>query len=315
MGRGKIEIRRIENSTNRQVTFSKRRGGLLKKAHELAVLCDAQLGLIIFSSSGKMFEYSSPPSNMRQIIERYQKTSGVRIQEYDNQQIFTEMTRMKRETDKLQANMRRHTGEDLNDLRYDDLEQLELQLENSVNKVRARKAIHYTLISQLTASKLWHLDMLAYDWIDHLLQNQLLQQQLDNLRRKEQILEQQHNYLCRYLEQQASMEEHHRPQSLLLEPKLSLSGEEQSAVATATGGATTFDHVAMQPYYPAYQVDQGCSSSSRHNSRSSLEFSSLLHHQLHPYRLQPTQPNLQEVVTADQLQHHGLQLCWLARSN
>ncbi|XP_026419010.1 MADS-box protein GGM13-like [Papaver somniferum] len=277
MGRGKIEIRRIENSTNRQVTFSKRRGGLLKKAHELAVLCDAQLGLIIFSSSGKMFEYSSPPSNMRQIIERYQKTSGVRIQEYDNQQIFTEMTRMKRETDKLQANMRRHTGEDLNDLRYDDLEQLELQLENSVNKVRARK-------------------------------NQLLQQQLDNLRRKEQILEQQHNYLCRYLEQQASMEEHHRPQSLLLEPKLSLSGEEQSAVATATGGATTFDHVAMQPYYPAYQVDQGCSSSSRHNSRSSLEFSSLLHHQLHPYRLQPTQPNLQEVVTADQLQHHGLQL-------
>lgn len=278
MGRGKIEIRRIENSTNRQVTFSKRRGGLLKKAHELAVLCDAQLGLIIFSSSGKMFEYSSPPSNMRQIIERYQKTSGVRIQEYDNQQIFTEITRMKHETDKLQAKMRRHTGEDLNDLRYDDLEQLELQLENSVNKVRARK-------------------------------NQLLQQQLDNLRRKEQILEQQHNYLCRYLEQQASMEEHHRPQSLLLEPKLSLSGEEQSAVATATGGATTFDiHFAMQPYHPAYQVDQGCSSSSRHNSRSSLEFSSLLHHQLHPYRLQPTQPNLQEVVTADQLQHHGLQL-------
>lgn len=62
MGRGKIEIKRIENATNRQVTFSKRRGGLLKKAHELAVLCDAQLGVIIFSSSGKMFEYSSPQS-------------------------------------------------------------------------------------------------------------------------------------------------------------------------------------------------------------------------------------------------------------
>ncbi|MCL7050336.1 hypothetical protein MKW94_000669 [Papaver nudicaule] len=83
MGRGKIEIKRIENSTNRQVTFSKRRGGLLKKAHELAVLCDAQLGLIIFSSSGKMFEYcsSDPPSNMRQLIDRYHKASGVRIQD------------------------------------------------------------------------------------------------------------------------------------------------------------------------------------------------------------------------------------------
>ncbi|KAM0950808.1 putative transcription factor MADS-type1 family [Dioscorea sansibarensis] len=62
MGRGKIEIKRIENTTNRQVTFSKRRQGLLKKAHELAVLCDAQLGLVIFSHSGKLFEYCSPSS-------------------------------------------------------------------------------------------------------------------------------------------------------------------------------------------------------------------------------------------------------------
>jgi hypothetical protein len=60
MGRGKIEIKRIENSTNRQVTFSKRRGGLLKKANELAVLCDARVGVVIFSSTGKMFEYCSP---------------------------------------------------------------------------------------------------------------------------------------------------------------------------------------------------------------------------------------------------------------
>ncbi|ERN01390.1 hypothetical protein AMTR_s00002p00262770 [Amborella trichopoda] len=62
MGRGKIEIKRIEDRTNRQVTFSKRRTGLLKKAHELSILCDAQLGLIVFSSSGKMYEYSNPPS-------------------------------------------------------------------------------------------------------------------------------------------------------------------------------------------------------------------------------------------------------------
>uniref|UniRef100_A0A0D3GJP8 MADS-box domain-containing protein n=1 Tax=Oryza barthii TaxID=65489 RepID=A0A0D3GJP8_9ORYZ len=42
MGRGKIEMKRIEDATRRQVTFSKRRAGFLKKAHELAVLCDAQ---------------------------------------------------------------------------------------------------------------------------------------------------------------------------------------------------------------------------------------------------------------------------------
>ena len=51
MGRGKTVIRRIDNSTSRQVTFCKRRNGLLKKAKELSILCDAEVGLIIFSST------------------------------------------------------------------------------------------------------------------------------------------------------------------------------------------------------------------------------------------------------------------------
>ncbi|MCO5593933.1 hypothetical protein L7F22_047952 [Adiantum nelumboides] len=58
--RGKIQIRRIESITSRQVTFSKRRNGLLKKAYELSVLCDTQLALIIFSATGKLFEFASP---------------------------------------------------------------------------------------------------------------------------------------------------------------------------------------------------------------------------------------------------------------
>lgn len=61
MGRGKIAIKRIENPTTRQVTFSKRRAGLLKKTHELSVLCDAQIGLIIFSSTGKLCQYCTEP--------------------------------------------------------------------------------------------------------------------------------------------------------------------------------------------------------------------------------------------------------------
>ncbi|CAA6673914.1 unnamed protein product [Spirodela intermedia] len=42
-----------------QVTFSKRRRGLFKKAKELAILCDAEVGVILLSSNGKLFEYSS----------------------------------------------------------------------------------------------------------------------------------------------------------------------------------------------------------------------------------------------------------------
>lgn len=59
MARGRVEVKRIENKVNRQVTFSKRKGGLLKKAYELSVLCDVEVALIIFSSSSKLYEFSS----------------------------------------------------------------------------------------------------------------------------------------------------------------------------------------------------------------------------------------------------------------
>jgi SRF-type transcription factor (DNA-binding and dimerisation domain) len=59
MVRGKREMRRIEDTASRQVTFTKRRGGLLKKAFELSVLCDAEVALVIFSTRGKLFEFSS----------------------------------------------------------------------------------------------------------------------------------------------------------------------------------------------------------------------------------------------------------------
>ncbi|KAF8030594.1 hypothetical protein BT93_E2891 [Corymbia citriodora subsp. variegata] len=59
MVRGKTLMRRIENATSRQVTFSKRRNGLLKKAFELSVLCDAEVALIIFSPRGKLYEFAS----------------------------------------------------------------------------------------------------------------------------------------------------------------------------------------------------------------------------------------------------------------
>jgi hypothetical protein len=59
MAREKIKIKKIDNVTARQVTFSKRRRGLFKKAEELSVLCDAEVAVIIFSATGKLFEYSS----------------------------------------------------------------------------------------------------------------------------------------------------------------------------------------------------------------------------------------------------------------
>lgn len=73
MGRRKIEIRPIEDDRNRTVTFLKRKAGLFKKAHELSVLCQVDLAVIIFGQNKKLYQFSSIDSD--DIIERYQHTS------------------------------------------------------------------------------------------------------------------------------------------------------------------------------------------------------------------------------------------------
>ncbi|KAL5062103.1 hypothetical protein RYX36_023840 [Vicia faba] len=75
MVRGKTQMKRIENATSRQVTFSKRRNGLMKKAFELSVLCDAQVALIVFSPSGRLYEFAS--SSILETIDRYRSHSQV----------------------------------------------------------------------------------------------------------------------------------------------------------------------------------------------------------------------------------------------
>ena len=53
MGRMKLGIKRLEHNNNKQITFSKRRNGIIKKAKELAILCDIDILLMMFSPSGK----------------------------------------------------------------------------------------------------------------------------------------------------------------------------------------------------------------------------------------------------------------------
>ncbi|KAF3592465.1 hypothetical protein DY000_02026238 [Brassica cretica] len=190
MGRGKIEIKRIENRTSRQVTFSKRRSGLIKKTHELSVLCDAHIGLIVFSATGKLTEYCSDPSKfapsllfslklgMPQLIERYLQTNGLRLPDPNDgqEELYQEIEVLRRETCKLELRLRPYHGHDLASIRPHELDALEQQLEHSVLKVRERK-------------------------------NELLQQQLENLSRKRRMLEDDNKNMYRWLhEHRTAME-------------------------------------------------------------------------------------------------------------
>ncbi|KAB2045156.1 hypothetical protein ES319_D01G140900v1 [Gossypium barbadense] len=123
MAREKIKIKKIDNLTARQVTFSKRRRGLFKKAEELSVLCDAEVALIIFSATGKLFEFAS--SSMKDKLGRYNLHSN-------------KLDQPSLELQSLIYN-RQMRGEDLQGLNIDELQQLEKLLELGLTRVLETK--------------------------------------------------------------------------------------------------------------------------------------------------------------------------------
>ncbi|XP_030535291.1 MADS-box protein SOC1 [Rhodamnia argentea] len=142
MVRGKTLMRRIENATSRQVTFSKRRNGLLKKAFELSVLCDAEVALIIFSPRGKLYEFAS--SSMNETIERYHRhtkdtRTGSKSVEENMQHLKDEAANMMKKIELLEDSRRKLLGEGLGSCSIEELQQLEQQLERTVISIRARK--------------------------------------------------------------------------------------------------------------------------------------------------------------------------------
>ncbi|GAB4829022.1 Agamous-like MADS-box protein ap1 [Ancistrocladus abbreviatus] len=143
MGRGRVQLKRIENKINRQVTFSKRRAGLVKKAHEISVLCEAEVALIVFSNRGKLFEYSTD-SCMEKILERYERYSYAERQHGSNdtesQGNWTfDYAKLKAKIELLQRNHRHYLGQDLDSLNLKELQSLEQQLDIALKHVRSRK--------------------------------------------------------------------------------------------------------------------------------------------------------------------------------
>ncbi|XP_062156681.1 MADS-box protein FLOWERING LOCUS C-like [Alnus glutinosa] len=142
MGRKKVVLKRIEDKSSRQVTFSKRRNGLMKKARELSILCDVQVGLIVFSSRGKLYEFCSGNS-LAKILERHwsrfkeetKASSGLsEIEsyqpEYASQQSQVELLKL------VQQELK---GPNMEQLSVTDLAQLEKKLNAALMYTRTRK--------------------------------------------------------------------------------------------------------------------------------------------------------------------------------
>ncbi|KAI3726584.1 hypothetical protein L1987_66382 [Smallanthus sonchifolius] len=142
MARGKVQMRRIENPVHRQVTFCKRRSGLLKKAKELSVLCDAEIGLVIFSGHGKLYELATNGS-MQGLIERYMKSSRCYVEEQaDEKQVLEskmEVNMLRNEIDVLHKGLGYMFHGGAGKMSLEELRILENNLEVWMYHVRSAK--------------------------------------------------------------------------------------------------------------------------------------------------------------------------------
>ncbi|CAI0556621.1 unnamed protein product [Linum tenue] len=144
MARGKVQMKRIENPVHRQVTFCKRRAGLLKKAKELSVLCDAEIGVLIFSAHGKHYELATK-GTMQGLIDKYMKSSpaaaagsATNICEH-KQDAKEEITMLKQEIETLQKGLRYIFGGGASEMNLEELLVLEKHLEIWICQIRSTK--------------------------------------------------------------------------------------------------------------------------------------------------------------------------------
>ena len=84
LGRQKIPMVRIKKETHRQVTFSKRRAGLFKKASELCTLCGAEVGIIVYSPAKKPFSFGHP--SVESVLDRYLSRNNLSITQTEKPQ-------------------------------------------------------------------------------------------------------------------------------------------------------------------------------------------------------------------------------------
>ncbi|KAK4252757.1 hypothetical protein QN277_014306 [Acacia crassicarpa] len=139
MTRRRIQIKKIDSITARQVTFSKRRKGLFKKAQELSTLCDAEIALLVFSSTGKLFDYAS--SRMQQVIERYdQQSASQRLgQSSVDLQLEGDENKLSKVVAKRTREFRRLNGEELEECTLEELQELEERLQRGLSRVSKTK--------------------------------------------------------------------------------------------------------------------------------------------------------------------------------
>lgn len=147
----RLEIKKIEDLSSRQVTFSKRRKGLFHKAKKWSSLYDAEVAVIVFSNTGKLYEFSS--TRMDHIFSRYNNEgAGFPIESPEKHQhepaakhepsscgTLSAIVLLQEQIASLNSDCLRMMGKELDGLSLKELDELEKQLNQGILSVTKRK--------------------------------------------------------------------------------------------------------------------------------------------------------------------------------
>ncbi|XP_044966313.1 truncated transcription factor CAULIFLOWER D-like isoform X1 [Hordeum vulgare subsp. vulgare] len=148
--RGRVVLRRIEDRRRRGICFRKRRTGLVKKAEELAVLCDAAVGLLVINPFDGTFQRFAAPATMETIIKRYQnfpeaqkRAHGRRLLKERSKDFQVPLVTTDRKPNIY--DVRTIDESSISQLTIEQLTQIERKLEYALRNAKTRKLEAYSI--------------------------------------------------------------------------------------------------------------------------------------------------------------------------
>lgn len=158
LGRQKIAIAKIHNKNRLQVTFSKRRTGLFKKASELCTLCGVEIAILVFSPTNKVFSFGHPDVNSiidrflcsdqtsnksttaMKMLESYSRNDNIRHLNMMLAQLYGQLEEERERGKKLDQfrkdRQQQWLGSSIDELKVNQLQQLKMALEELKKKVK-----------------------------------------------------------------------------------------------------------------------------------------------------------------------------------
>ncbi len=135
MGKRKIQIAKIENRLNSQITYYKRKKGLIKKALELSLLCDVEVLLVIVDKKNKL-SITSSKNSAKDFINNYLlDLEHQKIKEEISLKDYSNMFKINKEIIK-NINQKENNSESLKDEEEDEDKKIIANKKRSINDIK-----------------------------------------------------------------------------------------------------------------------------------------------------------------------------------